>query len=80
MNLTLDRKRQLALIVLLVGILFWLPTLLRIPSPLWLLSFPLGLMGAYFAYQAKAASLLVANVCLFFSYFLLLALFTMLYN
>lgn len=75
MQLTLERKKQLAMLTLVIGALVWVPTLLKVPSPLWLLTFPLGLIGAYFAYKARATSFIVLNVLLFFSYFVLLALF-----
>ena len=40
MQLTLERKKQLAMLTLVIGALVWVPTLLKVPSPLWLLSFP----------------------------------------
>lgn len=63
----------IALISLIICILVWVPNLLlRIPSPLWLLTFIVAPIGGVCAILVRKYWLAVANALMFFSFFIVM--------
>lgn len=65
----------ISLACLIISILVWVPNIVfQVASPLWIITFVLGIIGAVFAALGKNYWLMLGNIIMFFSFFILMAI------
>ncbi|HBV23753.1 MAG TPA: hypothetical protein DEB42_08230 [Jeotgalicoccus sp.] len=75
MNMKINKFKSLAFICFLVCILLWIPNVIfQIPSPFWLLTFVVAPFGIAFGFLAKNKWLIILNIIMYFSFFILMAI------
>ncbi len=67
--------KVLSISCLLLSILIWIPNIIfGISSPLWMLSFFIAPVGIMFSALIRNYLLIIANVIMFFSFFILMSI------
>lgn len=67
-------SKNLSITCLVISVLIWIPNLFfQVASPLWLFTFLIGPLGAGLAFLGKKKGLLIANVVMTFSFFIVMA-------
>ena len=70
-----DKFMTLSLVCFASCILFWVPNVIfQTASPFWLLAFIVAPFGIAFGLLAKNKWLVILNIIMFFSYFILMAI------
>lgn len=73
----MNRKNYqiISLLCIVLAVLAWiLNVVFQIASTLWLATFVLGIIGAVFAALGRNYWLLIGNIVMFFSFFILMAI------
>lgn len=64
-----------SLLCIVVAVLAWIPNVVfQIASTLWLATFVLGIIGIVFAALGRNYWLMLGNILMFFSFFILMAI------
>lgn len=67
--------KLVSLTCLIVSLLVWVPNVLfQVSSPIWIATFIIGPIGIVFAALIKKNWLMVANILMFFSFFIFMFL------
>lgn len=70
-----NRFRTLSFVCFTACVLVWLPNVIfQIASPFWLLTFIIAPIGIAFGLLAKNKWLVILNIIMFFSFFILMAI------
>ncbi|MBG9786059.1 hypothetical protein EH196_07180 [Bacillus sp. C1-1] len=74
----MNTYKKLSWICILLSILVWIPNVVfQVASPLWLSVYIFGTVGTVFGVFAKSYLLVILNVIMFFSFFILMAVFSL---
>ncbi|TXL57863.1 hypothetical protein FHP05_14750 [Cerasibacillus terrae] len=67
------KLKIISFICILLSILVWIPNVFfQIASPLWILTFIFSIIGAVLGILAKKYILVIGNIVMFFSFFIIM--------